>query len=153
MPLSKARNRERMRQVRAELGCTSIGYCYACNHYGMVDKHHIDHNHNNNGEGNVVLLCPNCHAEIHRGGKTLESIISRLHVQPIIAGLEMDGNRIVGFTKKAVQPTKTIPIYNPNKQYAPGDKVMVKPMYGKSKKLVEVTIPSIDADGNFIPDY
>ena len=65
-------------------------------------------------------------------------------------GIGLDGNRI-RLDKATVQPT--IPIYNPNKQYAPGDKVMVKPMYGKSKKLVEVTIPSIDADGNFIPDY
>jgi len=37
--------------------------------------------------------------------------------------------------------------------YKPGDRVLVKPLYGRSKKLVEVTIPQLDADGNPIPEY
>ena len=68
-------------------------------------------------------------------------------VQPkyIIAGLEIEGNRILGCTK-VVQPTA----YNPA-IHRTGDRVLIKPLYGK--KPVEVTIPEVDADGYPIPDY
>lgn len=52
--------------------------CQGCGHYGVVDNHHIDKNHNNNGEDNRIFLCPNCHALIHRRGKTLEEIVKTL---------------------------------------------------------------------------
>ncbi|KKN74708.1 hypothetical protein LCGC14_0387500 [marine sediment metagenome] len=38
-----------------------------------------------------------------------------------------------------------IPLYNPT-IHKPGDRVMVKPNYGK--KLVEIVIPELDDDGN-----
>lgn len=92
MPLSKARNRERMRQIR-----------------------------------------------LHKDP-----------VQPTIAGLKIEGNRILGCTTLSVQPKETIPIYNPTTHKA-GDRVLVKPLYGK--RLIEVTIPERDADGYLIPSY
>jgi len=65
-------------------------------------------------------------------------------------GIGLDGNRILGLTSKDVQPKETIPIYNPAMHKA-GDRVLVRPPY--SKKLIEVTIPEVDMDGNAIPDY
>lgn len=80
----------------------------------------------------------------------------RLHKDPVlpknIAGLKMVGNRILGCTEKVVQPKETIPVYNPATHKA-GDRVLVKPLYGRSKRLVEVNVPEIDGDGNLIPSY
>ena len=50
--------------------------CGVCGHYGVVDKHHKDRDHDNNGGTNLIFLCPNCHALIHRRGKTLEELMS-----------------------------------------------------------------------------
>lgn len=74
-------------------------------------------------------------------------------VKPAIAGLKMDGNKIMGLAKPSVQPkggeAPLIPLYNPA-IHKPGDRVLVKPPYGK--KLIEMTLPEIDADGYPIYD-
>ena len=44
----------------------------------------------------------------------------------------------------------SLPLYNPA-LHGLGDRVLVKPNY--SKKLVETVIPTLDADGNSMPDY
>ena len=43
----------------------------------------------------------------------------------------------------------SLPLYNPA-IHKSGDKVLVKPLYGK--KLVETVIPLLDADGNPMPE-
>ena len=87
-----------------------IGTCEGCSRYGIVDKHHKDKDHNNNGDGNIVSLCPNCHAEIHRKGRTLEEVMNNPGEAPVLGltktqapDLVMDGNRIVG-----VQPIVSV---------------------------------------------
>lgn len=63
-------------------------------------------------------------------------------VQPI-PGLIMQGNRIVGL-KREEQPSR-IPLYDSTKHRA-GDRVLIQSPY--SKRLIETTIPELDADGN-----
>ena len=63
-----------------------------------------------------------------------------------VAGLTMEGNRIIA-VKKALPDVK-IPLYNPAVHRA-GDRVLVKPPY--SKRLIEMVIPELDADGNAMP--
>lgn len=45
------------------------GRCQIC---GLTEPdilvvHHADSDHENNDESNLMVLCPNCHARIHRG--------------------------------------------------------------------------------------
>ena len=65
-------------------------------------------------------------------------------VKPI-QGLIMEGNKILGVQPKSNPKEEGIPLYNPQ-IHRPGDKVMIKSPY--SKKLIETTIPELDADGN-----
>jgi len=46
--------------------------CANCGYNEIVDRHHIDGNYNNNDFSNLIDLCPNCHALVHRGRKTLK---------------------------------------------------------------------------------
>jgi len=89
MPLKgeakKLYQREYMRHYRQGQEDWGIGDCEACGRHGIVDKHHRDRNHDNKTSRNIVSLCPNCHAEIHRKGRTIEDL-----VRPIDA----DGNVI-----------------------------------------------------------
>ena len=34
----------------------------------ILEVHHIDENHENNDIDNLIILCANCHARVHRGG-------------------------------------------------------------------------------------
>lgn len=70
----------------------------------------------------------------------------RPDVQPKLeaAGLKMEGNRIIGYNV----PSKTspgIPLYD-SSIHKPGDRVLIKSPY--SKKMQEIVIPSVDADGH-----
>ena len=111
MPLSKKRDRERKRLLRLESG-TNAGYCQVCNRYGVVDRHHKDLNHNNDESSNLMLLCPNCHADIHRN-----YVPSKLRS----AGIKLEGNRIISVQPKSNLSSNTdvqpIPIYNPYDHY------------------------------------
>jgi len=56
-------NRER---IVDELG----GHCANCGFNDVLDVHHIDIK---NDENNVILLCPNCHALIHRNNGVIKN--------------------------------------------------------------------------------
>ena len=111
--------------------------CQACGYIGVYDIHHKDRDYNNNKIDNLIILCPTCHAKIHRRG------ISNVKtcVRPKIPGLSIEGSRIVG-------PKRTCeaPWYDPSVHKA-GDRVRVW-TYGRIKTLV---LPEIDADGHPIP--
>ena len=46
-----------------------------CNETEVLDLHHIDENHNNNSPENHSVLCPNCHARIHRLGIPFNELV------------------------------------------------------------------------------
>lgn len=46
-----------------------------CNESEVLDIHHIDENHNNNLPENHGVLCPNCHAKIHRLGLSFSDLV------------------------------------------------------------------------------
>ncbi len=90
MPLSKARNRERMRQSRShkrlntQLGMRlrerklkPIRLCEVCGYSQTVDTHH---------EGELReehTLCPNCHGLITRHIKTLGQLLPSTESKPV----------------------------------------------------------------------
>lgn len=45
---------------------STIGKCQVCGYNEVLDLHHIDENHHNNHPSNHAVLCPNCHAKVHR---------------------------------------------------------------------------------------
>lgn len=49
---------------------------------------------------------------------------------------------------RSIENKPVIPIYNPD-IHRPGDRVLMKSPY--SKKMIEVVIPELDADGNAMP--
>ena len=53
----------------------AVGCCQACGYSEVLDIHHIDENRENNEPHNHVVLCPNCHAKIHRLGKTVDDLV------------------------------------------------------------------------------
>lgn len=65
--------------------------------------------------------------------------------KPETVGLKMDGHRIVGLIKAVKEVKSDIPIYDPS-IHKPGDRVLIKSPY--SKKMQEIVIPSVDADGH-----
>lgn len=72
-PLSN--NKARNRFVRTIRG----NFCMLCGYDTVTDVHHVDQNRQNNRVDNLIILCPNHHAEVHRGiisidGPTLEHI-------------------------------------------------------------------------------
>ena len=60
-------------------------------------------------------------------------------------GLTMEGNKVIGATKRNDTPIK-IPLYNPSIHKA-GDRVLVN----SGEKLIGVVIPELDGDGNPMP--
>lgn len=48
-----------------------------CNESEVLDLHHIDENHKNNSPENHGVLCPNCHAKIHRLGIKFNDLVPR----------------------------------------------------------------------------
>lgn len=49
--------------------------CESCGYTEVLDLHHIDGDHNNNSPENHGVLCPNCHAKIHRLGKSFNELV------------------------------------------------------------------------------
>ena len=134
MPLSKKRNKDRMRIARAGYGATQgdggyTGVCVNCGETRVTDTHHKDGNRANNGFNNLITLCPTCHALVTRKVITLDDLVQPKQpklVQPI-EGLIMEGNRIIG-----VQPKERLSL---------------------SYKEPIIPIPELDADGNPIPEF
>ena len=70
------------------------------------------------------------------------SVTSKLEA----VGLKMEGNRIIDLI--IIRPkeiTNDVPLYDPS-IHKPGDRVMIKSPY--SKKMQEIVIPLVDADGH-----
>lgn len=51
-----------------------VGKCQSCGEKDVLDLHHINGNPEDNRPCNHVILCPNCHARIHRLNKTVEEL-------------------------------------------------------------------------------
>ena len=49
--------------------------CECCGYKEVLDLHHIDENHRNNDPSNHSVLCPNCHAKIHRLGVPFSDLV------------------------------------------------------------------------------
>ena len=49
--------------------------CESCGYTEVLDLHHIDENHKNNSPENHGVLCPNCHAKIHRLGIQFNDLV------------------------------------------------------------------------------
>lgn len=67
-------------------------------------------------------------------------------VQPNVEVLR----QIIKNIESKPQEKPIIPLYNPA-IHKPGDRVLVRPRYGKSN--IETVIPELDAGGQPIPDY
>lgn len=177
MPLSKKRNRERMQQARANGFCLSRskliskddfkslwdkqdGVCAICSDTLIESKCCVDHDHKS---GNVRgILCVKCNSGIGmlqdspmvlaQASTYVKTCVQPNPVHPKLGlvqpeGLIMEGNRILG-VKANVEPQTSTPIYNPA-IHKPGDRVLVRPPH--SKKLIEIVIPELDADGHPMP--
>lgn len=46
----------------------TVGFCQICKETEVLDLHHLDNDNTNNTPSNLVVICPNCHAKIHRLG-------------------------------------------------------------------------------------
>ena len=51
------------------------GKCESCGYKEVLDLHHIDENSGNNDPSNHSVLCPNCHAKIHRLGVSFSELV------------------------------------------------------------------------------
>ena len=51
-----------------------VGKCQSCGYDEVLDLHHINKQPKDNRPENHVILCPNCHAKIHRLGITVEEL-------------------------------------------------------------------------------
>ena len=49
-----------------------VNECIICGFKNIVHLHHIDYNHDNNSESNLIGLCPNHHGMIHKKEHKLE---------------------------------------------------------------------------------
>lgn len=51
-----------------------VGKCQSCGEIDVLDLHHINEQPKDNRPENHIILCPNCHAKIHRLGITVEEL-------------------------------------------------------------------------------
>jgi len=105
MSLSKARNRERMREFRLhkrldtqlamrlrERNSKPVRVCEACGYSQTVDTHH---------EGELRekhTLCPNCHGLVTRRIKTLEQLLPLTESKPVQPKLSTDAGPYWGLS-------------------------------------------------------
>jgi 5-methylcytosine-specific restriction endonuclease McrA len=71
------------RRPHKQILIDKFGKCMVCGWDELPDAlelHHKDRNHQNNDPTNLVLLCPNCHALLHRG-KIEWEVINELQKQ------------------------------------------------------------------------
>ncbi|MBU3011810.1 hypothetical protein KO506_10375 [Polaribacter vadi] len=66
-------------KVRAELQAEINSECPFCENteVGHFQIHHIDENPANNNNGNLLLLCPNCHSRITKGDLSQIDVLKR----------------------------------------------------------------------------
>lgn len=66
-------------KVRAELQKENGSTCPFCENedVGHFQIHHIDNDPSNNVVNNLILICPNCHSKITKGGINLSEVYKR----------------------------------------------------------------------------
>lgn len=67
--------RERLPKTLKNFIVSLYGKCECCDYDEVLDLHHIDGNHDNNDPTNHGVLCPNCHAKIHRLGIPFHQLV------------------------------------------------------------------------------
>jgi len=83
MPQSKEAHREYMRlwrigrpvSIKEYRNIYKGRYCHVCGYSRVVDGHHLDGNHDNDEETNLLDLCPNCHALVTRRLASLNELL------------------------------------------------------------------------------
>ena len=61
----KLHNAKRLYNIGPELYQKITEKCVICGFDNIIDIHHLDHNHKNSSETNLIGLCPNHHKMIH----------------------------------------------------------------------------------------
>ncbi len=89
----KLYNARREYGIGSELYKKIIEKCVICGFDKAVDLHHLDHNHKNNSENNLIGLCPNHHKLIHtkKYQKEVFSALKEKGYKVPEEGYEMDG--------------------------------------------------------------
>ncbi len=85
-------NARRYHGISTELYRKLVERCLSCKFDKIVEIHHLDHNHKNNSENNLVGLCSNCHRMLHSKKyqkEVFEVLRSKGYNPP--QGYEMDG--------------------------------------------------------------
>ncbi|MBT3691401.1 hypothetical protein HOD75_00115 [archaeon] len=62
---TKAHNYKKYHNIDFETYKRLTKSCLICNFDKVVDLHHLDEDHNNNNEDNLIGLCPNHHKMLH----------------------------------------------------------------------------------------
>ena len=172
--LQRETTKTRVRRYRKNQKALQESDCLICNAL-TTERHHVSY------EPEITIaLCHSCHSVVTGDGRFhtgRHSIISRyeeikkqaLHkgvtsnpVQPKPsdiksklekAGLNLEGNRILGAVQSKSSPVESspstnLPRYNPA-IHRPGDTVLVL----RGKRWLPYLIPEVDASGQAIPDY
>ena len=156
-------HREYMKRKRA------IGYygsdfriferdCFRCQYCGKTPRDgiqlQVDHITprclgGDDRDDNLITACAQCNG--NKSGRLLKTDAEQAIRQGVTVTPTLEALRqIIKGIKGKEQPEASIPLYNPQ-IHRPGDTVLVRPQYGRSKKLMEITIPQLDADGNPMP--
>ena len=61
----KLHNAKRLHKINPDLYKRVVSKCTVCDFDRIVELHHLDNNHLNSIEGNLIGLCPNHHKMIH----------------------------------------------------------------------------------------
>lgn len=67
--------REKLPKTLKNFIVSLYGKCECCGYDEVLDLHHIDGDHNNNDPANHGVICPNCHAKIHRLGISFSELV------------------------------------------------------------------------------
>lgn len=62
---TKAGQRKRLHNIDNETYKRITTKCFICGFDKVVDLHHLDNDHKNNSESNMIGLCPNHHKMLH----------------------------------------------------------------------------------------
>ncbi|MBI2652714.1 hypothetical protein HYX00_04580 [Candidatus Woesearchaeota archaeon] len=63
--LTKSYNAKKSHSISLEKLRELTKSCVSCDFDKLITLHHLDGNRQNNGDGNLIGLCPNCHKMIH----------------------------------------------------------------------------------------
>lgn len=76
MPLSKARDRERMQNDY----CVRVGQCSACHRIAPIHRHHTDYSK----PLETVQVCASCHKKIHLCMSGKQRTTSNPYINPLV---------------------------------------------------------------------